>query len=58
MVASCRLVSGARCLGREPCADRVSSELERELGTSNPNGQGTSGSLDGSSEFGTNEERS
>ena len=58
MVASCRLVSGARCLGRESCVDRVSSEPERELGTSNPNGQGTSRSLDGSSEFRTNEERS
>ena len=54
---SCRLVSGARSLGRGPCADRVSSELERELGTSDPNGQRTSRGLDGSSEFGTDEER-
>ena len=58
MVASCRLVSGARSLGRGPCANRVSSELEHELETSNPNGQRTSRGLDGSSEFRTNEERS
>ena len=51
------LVSDARRLGCEPCVDQVSSELERELGTSDPNGQRTSGGLDGSSEFGIDEER-